>query len=141
MPLTNRKKYKRSTILAVPAVLFSLIGLYYYFCIENTAWFPELMKQFPVAPDQVPSYARLGKWILGAILFVVNFMLLGKIQKRLQIVLTILELLALLTLFMATFQLSFEFIASKIGYLITQGAFTPMYVKIGRESCRERGCQ
>ncbi|HEY9572973.1 MAG TPA: amino acid ABC transporter permease, partial [Pusillimonas sp.] len=73
-------------------------------------------------------YARLGKWILGAILFVVNFMLLGKIPKRLQIVLTILELLALLTLFMATFQLSFEFIASKIGYLITQGAFTTLYV-------------
>src|SRR3546814_21151481 len=55
-------------------------------------------------------------------------MLLGKIPKRLQIVLTILELLALLTLFMATFQLCFEFIASKIGYLITQGAFTTLYV-------------
>lgn len=128
MPLTKQKTYKRSAILVTPAVLFVLIALYYYFCIDNTAWFADLMTSYSVSADQTQTYITAGKWLLGAALFVVNFKLLSKIPKRLQIVITIAELLALLALFMATFNLSFVFIASKIGYLITQGAFTTLYV-------------
>jgi len=128
MPLTNQKKYKTSTILLAPAALVVLIGLYYYFCIEDTAWLSDALKRFALAKDQIALYAKATKWVLGVALFAANFFLLGKIPKRTQIVITILELFGLLALFMATFQLSLSFIAGKVGYLITQGAFTTLYV-------------
>ncbi len=128
MPLTNRRKYRTSTTLGVLIVLPILISLYYYFCFVNNAWLTELFARSPATRERGTFYASLFKWVLGIALFFINYISLGKIQKRLQIIITSLELFLLLALFMATFQLSLPFIAAKVGYLITQGAFTTLYV-------------
>lgn len=128
MPLTNRRKYRTSTTIGVLIVLPILIGLYYYFCFVDNAWLAEVFAKSSVTQERGKFYASLFKWALGIALFFINYISLGKIQKRLQIVITALELFLLLGLFMATFQLSLPFIAAKVGYLITQGAFTTLYV-------------
>jgi len=128
VPLTNRRKYRTSTTLAVLIVLPILISSYYYFCFVNNFWLTELFFRSPSTQERGRFYASLFKWVLGIALFFINYISLGKIQKRLQIIITSLELFLLLALFMATFQLSLPFIAAKVGYLITQGAFTTLYV-------------
>lgn len=126
MPFTNRKIYSTRTIVSVPGVLMLLAILYYYFCFVDVAWLPAVLDIS--APEPVTPYVEGAQWLLGAALFVLNALLLNKLPKRLQVVITMVELLTLLGLFMATFKLSFSFIASKAGYLITQGAFTTLYV-------------
>ncbi len=128
MPLTNQKKYKKANTFFAVVVLAILIGLYFYFCIENTSWLSDLVKQFSGDPSRVKFYGTLVKWVFGIALFIANFFLLGKIPKRIQVLITFAELFVLLGLFMATFQLSLPFILSKVGYMITQGAFTTLYV-------------
>jgi polar amino acid transport system permease protein len=128
MPLTNQKKYRRSTTVYILIVLTVLIGSYYHFFVERDVWISGLLKNFSIIEVQSQSLISLVKWILGIALFIINYVLLGKIQKRLQIIITSVELFVLLGLFMATFQLSLPFILAKVGYLITQGAFTTLYV-------------
>jgi polar amino acid transport system permease protein len=128
VPLTNQRKYRASTTLGILIILPILIALYYYFCFVDNSWLLEFFARSPATQERGKFYASLFKWVLGIALFVVNYISLGKIQKRLQIIITSLELFLLLGLFMATFQLSLPFIAAKVGYLITQGAFTTLYV-------------
>ncbi|TAL83166.1 MAG: amino acid ABC transporter permease [Candidimonas sp.] len=128
MPLTNQKKYKKANTFCAIIVLAILIGLYFYFCIDNTLWLSDLVKQSSGDPGQITFYGTLVKWVFGVALFIANIFLLGKIPKRTQVLITFAELFALLGLFMATFQLSLPFIMSNVGYMITQGAFTTLYV-------------
>lgn len=128
MPLINQKKYNKSTIVLVPIVLAALIGLYYYVSFENITWMSELTSWLEIDPGKEHSTAKIVRLGLGLILFIANYVLLKKIPKRLQVVITIVELFLLLALFMTTFQLSLSFILSKVGYMITQGAFTTLYV-------------
>lgn len=128
MPLINQKKYNRSTIVLVPVILAALIGLYYYVSFENITWMSELTSWLEIDPGKEHSTAKIVRLGLGLLLFIANYVLLKKIPKRLQVVITIVELFLLLALFMTTFQLSLSFILSKVGYMITQGAFTTLYV-------------
>lgn len=128
MPLTNRKKYRQSTTVCILVGLAVLIGAYYHFFFQNDAWISIALKTFSLTETHSKFFASLIKWILGIALFIANYVLLGKVPKRLQIIITSIELFVLLGLFMATFQLSLPFILAKVGYLITQGAFTTLYV-------------
>lgn len=128
MPLINQKKYNKSTIVSVPIILAALIGLYYYVSFENITWMSELMGRLDIDPAKENSTAKIVRLGLGLVLFIANYILLKKIPKRLQVVITIAELFLLLGLFMTTFELSLSFILSKVGYMITQGAFTTLYV-------------
>lgn len=128
MPLINQKKYNKSTIVLVPVILAVLIGLYYYVSFENITWMSELTSWLEIDPGKEHSTAKIARLGLGLLLFIANYVLLKKIPKRLQVVITIVELFLLLALFMTTFQLSLSFILSKVGYMITQGAFTTLYV-------------
>ena len=128
MPLTNRKKYRQSTTVCILVGLAVLIGAYYHFFFQSDAWMLTLLKNLSSTEIQSKFFASLIKWILGIALFITNYVLLGKVPKRLQIIITSIELFVLLGLFMATFQLSLPFILAKVGYLITQGAFTTLYV-------------
>lgn len=128
MPLINQKKYNKFTVLFTPIILAALIGLYYYVSFEHIAWMSELMGRLDIDPAKEKSTTLLLRLGLGLVLFAANYILLKKIPKRLQVVITIVELFLLLALFMTTFQLSLSFILSKVGYMITQGAFTTLYV-------------
>ena len=119
MPLTYQKTYRTSTTLSVLVVLCVLIGAYYVYFYRDSAWLATL-----VGATHVP----MARWVVGIVIFAVNYALLGRVPKTLQIVMTFIELFLLLGLFMTTFQLSLPFIRQKIGFLILQGAFTTLYV-------------
>ncbi|WP_269502167.1 amino acid ABC transporter permease [Burkholderia sp. IMCC1007] len=78
--------------------------------------------------------ARPGAWhallmlAAGAAVLIANGYLLTRMPSRVQVVIVWFELLLLLAAFLSTFDLSFEFIHRKIGYLITQGAVTTLFV-------------
>ncbi|NNA91698.1 amino acid ABC transporter permease [Pseudomonas gessardii] len=59
---------------------------------------------------------------------VLNLFILGRLPLRTQIITVWCELLALFLLFFDTFNLSYSFIATKVGFMITQGVFTTVYV-------------
>ncbi|NKJ49625.1 amino acid ABC transporter permease [Burkholderia sp. SG-MS1] len=75
--------------------------------------------------------ALLTKLLGGAVVLaalVANCYLLLRLSLRLQIIVVWCELALLVVLFFSTFNLSFEFIERKIGYLILQGATTTLYI-------------
>ncbi|MBF8779697.1 amino acid ABC transporter permease [Pseudomonas fulva] len=57
-----------------------------------------------------------------------NLFILGRFPLRAQIITVWCELLLLFLLFFDTFDLSYGFIASKVGFMITQGVFTTVYI-------------
>ncbi len=59
---------------------------------------------------------------------VLNLFILGRFPLRAQIITVWCELLVLFLLFFDTFNLSYSFIATKVGFMITQGVFTTVYV-------------
>jgi polar amino acid transport system permease protein len=66
--------------------------------------------------------------VLISLIIAVNIKLLRLLPRRQQIVGVWIELLALLLLFFYTFDLSYAFIAKKIGFLISQGVVTTLYI-------------
>ena len=63
-----------------------------------------------------------------AVTLVLNLFILGRFALRAQVITVWFELLLLFLLFFDTFDLSYSFIASKIGFMVTQGVFTTVYV-------------
>ncbi|NWC10606.1 amino acid ABC transporter permease [Pseudomonas agarici] len=59
---------------------------------------------------------------------VANLFILGRFPLRAQIITVWGELLLLFLLFFDSFNLSYSFILSKVGFMITQGVFTTVYV-------------
>ncbi|MBB2895568.1 polar amino acid transport system permease protein [Pseudomonas sp. AS2.8] len=57
-----------------------------------------------------------------------NLFILGRFPLKAQVVTVWCELLLLFLLFFDTFDLSYSFIFSKVGFMITQGVFTTVYV-------------
>lgn len=58
----------------------------------------------------------------------INVHLIGRLPLRAQIAVIWLEIFMIFLSFFHSFDLSYEFILSKVGFLITQGAFTTLYV-------------
>ena len=77
--------------------------------------------QAPLARD----IAVAGTFTLTLIL---NLFVLGRFPLRAQIITVWCELLLMFLLFFDTFDLSYSFIATKVGFMITQGVFTTVYV-------------
>lgn len=65
-----------------------------------------------------------------ALLLVINWVAISTLARSVQIGLIWFELLALVLLFFYSFDLSFEFIARKISFLITQGVVTTLYISV-----------
>ena len=66
-----------------------------------------------------------GTFTITAVLYL---FILGRFPLRAQIITVWCELLVLFLLFFDTFNLSYSFIATKVGFMITQGVFTTVYV-------------
>lgn len=98
--------------------------------IGQQAWLSTWVGAVGVAPDNVATYAKAVSWLVGIAVFLVSAYVLGKVPKWLQLLVTYLELLMLLVLFMTTFNIDMDFILRKLPFLITQGAFTTLYVTV-----------
>jgi polar amino acid transport system permease protein len=75
-----------------------------------------------------PGIGRLISAVLIALILAANWKALRQLSRRQQIVAVWVELFALLMLFFYSFDLSFAFIAKKIGFLISQGVVTTLYI-------------
>jgi polar amino acid transport system permease protein len=85
----------------------------------------------PVIGDPAESgyYGRFVTSFTLSILFVLNLIAISLLSAfRYQVVVVWIELAILFLAFFYSFDLSFEFIESKIGFMITQGIFTTLYV-------------
>jgi polar amino acid transport system permease protein len=108
---------------AIAAVIFSITLI----CGVGDSRLSNLMG--PIVLDLQSPLARNlavgGTFTLTAML---NLFLLGRFPLRAQIITVWCELLVLFLLFFDTFNLSYSFIATKVGFMITQGVFTTVYV-------------
>ncbi|MCA1971598.1 MAG: amino acid ABC transporter permease [Caenispirillum sp.] len=77
--------------------------------------------EWPVAREVMVSFTL-------ALALTANVFLLGKLSLRGQILCVWLELLVAFLVFFDSFDLSYAFILSKIGFMITQGVFTTVYI-------------
>jgi len=85
----------------------------------------------PVAgnPEESGLYGRFVTSFTLTVLFILNLIAISLIPRfRWQVVVVWLELLLLFLAFFYSFDLSFEFIQSKIWFMVTQGIFTTLYV-------------
>jgi polar amino acid transport system permease protein len=115
---------RRTGILLMLALLSAL----FYALGVSSAWIGKLL---PVAIGWVsdsPQTSRVVSAVLLSLIIAVNVRLLRLLSRRHQIVGVWVELFALLMMFFYSFDLSFAFIAKKIGFLITQGVTTTLYI-------------
>jgi len=85
----------------------------------------------PVIGDPAESgfYGRFVTSFTLALLFVLNLVVISLLPAfRYQVIVVWIELVLLFLTFFYSFDLSFAFIRSKIGFMITQGIFTTLYV-------------
>ncbi|PBB18105.1 amino acid ABC transporter permease [Mesorhizobium sp. WSM4313] len=75
-----------------------------------------------------PVVARAVSAMLIALIVAANWKALQQLGRKQQIVAVWIELFVLLMLFFYSFDLSFSFIARKIGFLISQGVVTTLYI-------------
>jgi polar amino acid transport system permease protein len=94
----------------------------------SSAWIGKLL---PASKDFLADNAAAGRALSSvaiAIIIAVNWKLLHLLKRTYQIVAVWVELFALLMVFFYSFDLSFAFIAKKIGFLITQGVTTTLFI-------------
>ena len=74
--------------------------------------------------------ANWGVALGGAFLIVLNAVVIARASRGAQVAFIWIELAALLLLFFYSFDLSFSFIARKIGFLLTQGVATTLFISV-----------
>ncbi|MEA3536113.1 amino acid ABC transporter permease [Rhizobium sp. CC-YZS058] len=107
-------------LLLVAAALYAM-GI-------SATWMGKLV---PSLADWLKENKQLGRALSAisiALVLAINWRLLQLLPRRMQIVAIWVELFALLMLFFYSFDLSFAFIARKIGFMISQGVVTTLYI-------------
>jgi len=122
--LTYPEASRRAGVLMVLAVLVA--GLYSMGI--SSAWIGHLLPSSASWLGENPAAGRLVSALLIALILAANWKALRQLSRRQQVVAVWIELFVLLMLFFYSFDLSFAFIAKKIGFLITQGVTTTLYI-------------
>lgn len=115
-----------------PGVVLALLGLLltvgYYAVRVAPDWIAGAAPGFPAVGMDADLVRKVVGTAMAVATFVANCYLLLRLSVRLQIIVVWIELALLVVLFFSTFNLSFEFIERKIGYLLMQGATTTLYI-------------
>jgi len=122
--LTYPEASRRAGVLMVLAVVVA--GLYSMGI--SSAWIGHLLPASASWLGENPAAGRLVSALLIALILAANWKALRQLSRRQQVVAVWIELFVLLMLFFYSFDLSFAFIAKKIGFLITQGVTTTLYI-------------
>lgn len=109
-------------------LILVLIALSLYALGISGAWIGRLVPSADAVLADHPATARALSAALIAIIMALNWKLLHLLKRSHQIVAVWLELFGLLMVFFYSFDLSFAFIAKKIGFLITQGVTTTLFI-------------
>jgi polar amino acid transport system permease protein len=113
-------------LASLMALLLVIAAL--YFVGVSSAWIGNLLPVSASWLKENPAASRLVSAILIALILAANWKALGQLSRRQQIVTIWIELFAGLMLFFYSFNLSFAFIGKKIGFLISQGVVTTLYI-------------
>ncbi len=108
-------------ILAVVVLALFQMGV-------SSAWLGHAVPMSAAWLTENPVTGRLVSALLIALILAANWKLLRQLPRRWQVAGVWVELFVLLMLFFYSFDLSFTFIAKKIGFLITQGVTTTLYI-------------
>jgi polar amino acid transport system permease protein len=119
-PEASRRAGALLVLAAVVAALYA-IGV-------SSAWIGLILPSSVNWLGDNPAAGRLVSAILIALIVAANWKALRQLSRRQQVVAVWIELFALLMLFFYSFDLSFAFIAKKIGFLISQGVVTTLYI-------------
>lgn len=110
------------------AFVLCIITLGLYAMGISSAWIGYLI---PASATWLSDNSALGRLFAAgmiALILAANWIALRQLTRRQQIVGVWIELFALLMLFFYSFNLSLPFIGKKIGYLISQGVVTTLYI-------------
>lgn len=108
------------------AFIALVVGL--YSLGVSSAWIGTLL---PASADWLkdnPAAAKIVSAVIITLFLFANWKALQQLSRKLQIIAVWIELFVGLMLFFYSFNLSFSFIAKKIGFLITQGVTTTLYI-------------
>lgn len=108
-------------------VLVLVIAALYALGISS-AWLGYVLPSGAEWLKSSPEMGRLVSAVLIALIVAANWKALRLLSRTQQIIGVWVELFALLMLFFYSFDLSFAFIAKKIGFLITQGVTTTLFI-------------
>lgn len=121
-------KYPDTARRAGTLLLLALIAAAFYAMGAKPGWIEALIPSSAPWFAQSPKTGMLISALLITLMITVNWKLLRALPRRLQILGVWTELFLLLMLFFYSFDLSFAFIARKIGFLISQGVVTTLYI-------------
>jgi len=111
------------------AFLFATILFCFFIFDPSQSIMGHLLEPALGNPEQSGLYGRFVTSFMLAVLLVLNLLAISLIPNfRLQVIAVWIELLILFLSFFYSFDLSFEFIRSKIWFMVTQGIFTTLYV-------------
>ncbi len=108
-------------ILAVVVAVLYALGV-------SSAWIGHILPSSVDWLKENPAISRIVSSVLIALIVAANWKALRQLPRRWQVVGVWVELFVLLMLFFYSFDLSFAFIAKKIGFLITQGVTTTLFI-------------
>jgi len=108
-------------MLVLGLIIFSLFGL-------NDTIFGEFLRPVIGEPKESGILGNIAIGLVMSILLVINILLIGFLSFRYQVIIVWIQLLLLFLSFFYSFGLNFEFIRSKIWFMITQGVFTTLYI-------------
>ncbi|MFN7009131.1 MAG: amino acid ABC transporter permease [Allorhizobium sp.] len=109
-------------------LILALVALALYGLGVSSAWIARLVPGLADFLAANPSIGRALSAVLIAVVIALNWKALHLLKKTYQIIAVWLELFILLMAFFYSFDLSFAFIAKKIGFLITQGVTTTLFI-------------
>lgn len=109
-------------------LMLALVAAALYGLGVSSAWIGRLIPASEGFLADNASAARALSAAVIAICIAINWKLLHLLKRNYQIVAVWAELFALLMAFFHSFDLSFAFIAKKIGFLITQGVTTTLFI-------------
>lgn len=102
-------------------IIFTFFGL-------NDSIFGEFMRPVIGEPKESGFFGNLAVGLVLSVLLVGNIVLIGFLPFRYQVLIVWFELLALFLTFFYGFGLNYQFIQSKIWFMISQGVFTTLYI-------------
>ncbi len=129
--MTNMDDVKKDSPLGklwVNGLVIVLTSLFFYTADLRGSSFAGFLAPAIGTGDDIGNGGRLLMGLFLALLFLLNLQILRVFSFSKQVKLVWLELLLLFLFFFYTFNLDYNFISQKVGFMITQGAFTTLYI-------------
>lgn len=112
-------------------IALAVIGVLFFMVTDLRATgVGELLRPALGEPSESGLWGLFATSVVMVVVIGINIFLITLCPKRMQLPLVWIELLVLFLTFFYSFDLSYDFIAKKIGFLVGRGAFTTIYISL-----------